>query len=162
MRWAGQAYCSVLPRGHSNIAPFQGNVLVVSLLWAVESQVLLASYYSEVWFHLLWECTSGILFQVRRMSIFQHWLLSPHRNVAWVPCLVFLDSLQGYSLRCRGCHLSTKVVHTLRIQLALKFLTEICLENLQCPSVITCRNICRNIFPKRRWWYRFWMHLDPI
>ena len=44
----GQTFCFILPRDHSNIAPWEGNVLVVSLLWAVESQVLPAPYYSEV------------------------------------------------------------------------------------------------------------------
>ncbi len=32
MRWGGWALCPILPRGHGNIAPYQGNVWVVSLL----------------------------------------------------------------------------------------------------------------------------------
>ncbi len=75
-------------------------------------------------------------------------------------CHVFLDGLQDYSLRCRGGHLN-KLAYTLGISLALTFLIGICLENLQCPPVvISCS--CRNIFPKERWWCKFWMHLDPI
>ena len=53
MWWEEQAYRSVLPRGHGTIVPCQGSVLVASLLWVVESQVLPASYYSEVWICLL-------------------------------------------------------------------------------------------------------------
>ncbi len=140
MRWEGRAYCSILPRGNGNIAPCQGNVLVVSFLWVVESGVLPAPYYSEVLYHLLWVCTPGILFQVCRMSIFQYWLLSLQYEVAWVPHLVFQDCLQDYSMRCRGGHLS-KLVHTLGIPLALTFLIGICLENLQCQLVIAFRNI---------------------
>ncbi len=90
MRWEGQAYHSILPRSHSNIATCQGNVWVVSHLWVVEMQALPAPYYSEVWYQLLWVCsTPGILFQVCRMLIFQHWLLSLHWKVAWVPYPVF-------------------------------------------------------------------------
>ncbi len=85
----GKLFCSVLPRGHGNIAPCQGNVGVVLLLWAVELWVLPAPYYSEVWHHLLWVLNPGILFQVCRMSIFQRWILSPHREGAWVPLLIF-------------------------------------------------------------------------
>ncbi len=157
MRWEGQAYCSILPRVHGSIAPWLGNVLVVSLLWAVESQVFPAPYYFESWYHLLWVCTPGIWFQVRRMWFFQCSLLSLHCEVAWKPFIVFLDGLQGYSLGCRGGHLS-QLVHNLGNPLALTFFLGICLENLQCPSVISCRNI----YSKEWWWCKFWMHLDPI
>ncbi len=159
MKWDGRAFRSILLRCHGNIAPCQGNVWVFSLLWVVELQVLPAHYYSEVWYHLLWVYTPGILFLVHRMLIFQCWLLSPHRKVAWVPHLVFLDGLQGYSWRCRGGHLSlSKLINTLEIPLALTFFLGICQENLHCTLVTACRNT----FPKERWWYRFWMHLDPI
>ncbi len=70
MWWVGQAYFSILPRGYGSIAPCQGNVLVISLLWVVELQVLPAPYYSEVLYYLLQVCTPDILFQVCRMFFF--------------------------------------------------------------------------------------------
>ncbi len=144
MRWEGQAYCSILPRGHGNISPCQGKVLIFSLLWAVELRELPAPYYSEVWYHLLWVWPPGIVFQVRRMLIFQCWLLCPHHKITWEPCLVFWDRLQGYSLKWRGGHLS-KLVYTLGFPLALMFPLGICLEILHTPR----QSFVRMISPKK-------------
>ncbi len=144
MRWKGWHFCSVLPRGHGNIAPCQGNVWVVSLLWVVELQILSVPYNPEVWYHLLWVCTPGILFQVCRMSNFQHWLSSLHCKVTWVSHQVFRWSSRLF-LGMQRRSLS-KLVPTLGIPLALTFSLGICLDNMQCPLVIAFRNI----FPKER------------
>jgi hypothetical protein len=104
------------------------------------------------------------------MSMYPRYSISSAQNVdfsaltfkpALQSCLRTLSSFSRWSARLfleiQRSYLS-KLVRTLGIPLALTFSLGICLENLQCPLVISCRNI----FPKERQWGKNWMHLDPI
>ena len=127
MRWEGQAFWSVLPKGHGSIAPCLGNACSLTFVggWIASITCIL----------LLWGLMPslvsmylGILFPVRRMLTFPRWLLSPCREGAWVPLQVFWDGPQGCSQRCRGDCL-IKLAHTPGLQLAPTFYFEKCLEN---------------------------------
>ncbi len=68
-----------------------------------------------------------------------HHLILRH-EVAQVPLLVFLGGLPGSTWRCRGGS-QGMLLQTLRIPLALTSFLGKCLENLQYPLVVSCRNI---------------------